>query len=160
LSHPQSYLDATDFEPNPMPEVVSAFSSVERNNPLVVAAENLNDEIRKLDPGTADHFFVEAMTKRLAVMRPDLNFSAHTLILLASLSDRIGVAIFWAYTMMDFQRRYGRPMMVADWCKVFSQGVPTEPEMRRLWEAQKVLNGASDNRIDSREAWSQEYVVM
>jgi hypothetical protein len=162
LTTPQSYLDAKELGGNPHQVVISAFASADQDNPMLVQSTKLDETIRAIDPEVADNFQVAVMTSRLAAMRPDLKFSVHLVVMLASISDRVGVVVCWAYTLVDFHRRHNRPMRVADWCEVFEDGLPTESEMHRLWDQQKVVRerGGSDNLIDDRDVWLDERTTV
>jgi hypothetical protein len=133
-------------------EVLAKLSSMREE---IVPAAGLIAAIREtFDNELADSFFVSVMCKRLAAMRPDLTFSPFTLIWCALNSDRVGVAVSWAYTMVDYQRRYGHPLTLHAWRRHFKYGTPTSEEQRRIWYAQKKQkDGKEYNAVDAMEAW-------
>lgn len=155
-----SYLDTVEREP--LENGTRYLTALKQLPDATIPATKLEDFVNDaLDPALVNHFFFQVLLKRLVQMRPDLNFSPLVMLMCVAASDRVGMAVCWGYTMVDFQRRYGRPMRLADWDEEFGQkGVPTENELIRIWDAQKQFGregrGLSDNQIDDREAWADQ----
>ena len=164
---PPSYLVARTSRPLTHDETGVLLSLLERSysSPEIVEANDLEVAITAIAPALTSNFNLSVMIKRLVAMRPDLSYSHLTILLCAMLSDRVGVAVQWAYTIMDFDRANGRPMTLSDWCKQFPMGPPTLAEQQTLWDDQK-LSGrdrealGSDNKLDGREAWSKRHETL
>lgn len=161
---PPSYLDAEKHRPLTKEESRSFIPLTMIRDEIVPAAE-LDAKVRGIfGDELADSFFVQVMIKRLVAMRPDLSYSPYALVWCAVLSDRVGVAVQWTYTMVDFNRRKGHPMTIKSWVDSFPWGPPPEPEQHRIWDLQKKPRSEgdydTDNMLDDREAWAEKHTTI
>jgi hypothetical protein len=106
------------------------------------------------DPETLP-FVLRVIVERL---RPTgLSYSPRAILFAASLCDRPGTAVLWAYALFKASRD-GSPKTLSDLTAapdaIFATGVPTEDALRALWEAQKDRNAPLSNSLDAAETWA------
>lgn len=163
MSLPPSYLDASKTRPLTKDETGAFLSIMMNGDDTIVPVADIESAFNAIyDPAVSGSFNVQVMIKRLAAMRPDLSFSPKVVLLCAMLSDRVGVVVQWAYTLVDYERRHGKPMSFDDWVLCFPMGIPTSDEQRRIWDAQKrsADGNFSDNQLDGREPWAAAHVTL
>ena len=162
----RSLLDADEFRPFTEQEQMTFDALIQTEDNLKVGgldlktmgvpAQVLDALIREnWSNEVADMFHVQVMTKRLALTPPFARYSAFTLLFLATSADRVGVAVMWSYTMLDYYRRHREVMTLEALKATFNGQLPTEDVMHRIWEEQKqpASENPSDNQIDNREVW-------
>jgi hypothetical protein len=163
----RSLLDTSEFRTLTEEETETFTALRETENNIVVAGIDLKtigvpapylDRIigDMYSPEVANSFHVAVMCKRLNALSPSVHFSPFVLLFLATSSDRVGVAVMWTYTMLDYFRRTGNILtldLLQEW---FKGQLPTEDAMHRLWDEQKIATtdrNMSDNQIDNPVEW-------
>jgi hypothetical protein len=163
----RSLLDANDFRTLTQAEHETFTALRETENNIVVAGIDLKTLgvpapfLSRIigdvySPEVANSFNVMVMSKRLGEMSPSVHYSPFVLLFFATSADRVGVAVMWSYTMLDYFRRTGNILtldLLHDW---FKGRLPTEDSMHRLWDEQKVATihqSMSDNQIDNPMEW-------
>ncbi len=125
-----------------------AFMMLLKKPDLIGSAEfiaaNVDEDIR-------GEFFFGVMIKRLAAYT-DAQYSLNTILYTAALSENVGAAVMWAYTIAEETRRNGLFDMQA-FARAFPNGVPSSEGYHTYWVKQKGHNGVRDNWLDSKEAW-------
>lgn len=129
------------------------------SNEAEVPASDLEAIMEKHFAGLAKTFFGQVMIKRLTAGPQEARYSPFALTFLLTLTDRVGIAVFWAYTAFDYFRKNGSALTMARLADCYPVGFPTEQAIHDLWDEQKVGRGErqagfSDNKIDSAEAWT------
>jgi len=81
-------------------------------------------------------------------------------VFVASICDRPGNAVMWAYTLccMAAKKPDKEAVDIMDWTMEFPTGVPTDEAYRAVWESQKGHNIGEkfDNWLDNSENWPQD----
>ncbi len=99
-------------------------------------------------------FQVAVMMKRLAVAQPVQRYSTNTILFLISLCDRVGYVVQWAYFLFEETRTRGSVIDMTYFAMMmFPEGVPTEKGYHDNWDAQKYLEEAKDNWLDTELAF-------
>ena len=99
---------------------------------------------------------LEAFKKNFS---PTLDIGILPQVFCALMCDRPGTVVMWAYTLNEIFVKSGQPVTMAALANAFPWGFPTEDEMHKAWEAQKVerpkdVPFAPDNGVDYFENWS------
>lgn len=126
---------------------------LERADAVQGAAQPLRgDALIEAGEGLAPGFnAANIIARRWGVMRPDMDFSPVVALLCGAVSDSPGVAVMWAWSVVDWQNRTGEVMTVGKWCDAAPWGVPTESYLDRAWDAQK-REGV--NTVDLAESYA------
>jgi hypothetical protein len=92
---------------------------------------------------------------RLAQHAPDMQFDLNVILMTLLLSDRVGVVVMWAYTLV-METRKGGLINMGRLASLFPVGFPTEDGYHDFWEGQKTREGVhGDNMLDHPGFWKE-----
>lgn len=97
----------------------------------------------KTYPDTVGLFAVQVAIKRAAYI--NLAATENLLVFIAALSNSPGKVVMYLYALRYWQlvNNPEQPLTANMLCHIFPMGFPTEDEMHRMWDAQKLENGAN-----------------
>jgi hypothetical protein len=110
-------------------------------------------KIREFFGKDADIFTIDVFLRRLEAATPEMEYCAQTILMMAQLAPNVASIVMWAYTLVQETRINGVVDMEV-FADLFPNGFPTEEGYSQLWAEQKNYNGARDNWLDVKEAWS------
>lgn len=122
-----------------------------------VPGPELLDALRKeFGDKMATLFEMQVLVGRLALT--DQSYDPRTVVMCLMLTDRVGVAVQWAYYLYEETRLRGRPLRAADLAEDFPMGFPTSEGYSTAWDGQKgYLQDPKipnvDNLLDVSETW-------
>lgn len=101
---------------------------------------------------------LRVMVKRVEVFAPTTQFDCDMMAWACFLTDRVGVAVLWAYSLAKQTLKHnGVAISVEVWCRRYGDGVPTKEFYDTLWQAQKGQEKDDpDNWIDQASVWPRE----
>lgn len=129
-------------------ETLGLFIGLARSEELIASAHEIRLELM----ADASIFQVAVMLGRLE-QAPNLQFSLQTILMTLELSHNVASVVMWAYTLVEETRR-GGVVTLERFSRLFREGFPTEQGYSHFWAQQKHYRGASDNWLDTAEAWA------
>jgi hypothetical protein len=116
-------------------------------------SESYNHEFPEEGKG---HSFYKIIQGRLDI--DDIKVSPWTVLFLACMCDRPGLAVMYAYMCLELYRKYKEEIKMTHITNEFPFGFPTEDAMKDCWDSQKGFNNDidCDNILDKPETWMVE----
>ena len=99
-------------------------------------------------------FLYKLMEKRISVIH-DFELDERTLVFLCCICKSAGVCVMYVwYLQYESKKRNMKQISLEDFCEIFPMGFPSEDDLHRLWDSQKVLTKGmgSDNLLDYPQA--------
>jgi hypothetical protein len=81
----------------------------------------------------------------------NVKVSPWTILFLASLCDRPGIAVMYAYVCLELYRKHKEEIKMNHIVNEFPVGFPVEEAMKECWDSQKGFNNDID--CDNPEVW-------
>lgn len=100
-------------------------------------------------------FLLGIMCSRLT-QAYDCKFDPNTVLLCGLTCDRPGMAVLWAYGLTMHYRATKQVMDLKTWTELLPMGIPNPAFAELCWNEQKHYNGAFDNWLDTKEAWTPQ----
>jgi len=99
-------------------------------------------------------FLYKLMEKRIEVIH-DFELDERTLVFLCCICKSAGISVMYCwYLQYESKKRNIRHISLETFCEIFPMGFPSEDDLSRLWDAQKVHSErmGSDNLLDYPQA--------
>ena len=122
-------------------------------NAMMASANHKGEMPAEMLESLQKTFVFAVMEKRLEMC--DAKVDPFLLAFVSSLCDSPGKAVLWAWTLafIYVQIGSGAPVEFAFWTTYFPTGVPTEEELRRIWDEQKAPGKPLGNTVDDPDFW-------
>lgn len=99
-------------------------------------------------------FLYKLMEKRISVIH-DFELDERTLVFLCCICKSAGVCVMYVwYLQYESKKRNMKQISLENFCEIFPMGFPSEDDLHRLWDSQKVSRKemGSDNLLDYTQA--------
>lgn len=116
--------------------------------------------VMEIDKKLENYPLYQILKKRLEVFKenfsPNLDVGILPMAFCATISDRPGSVVMWAYTLNEIFVKTGKPVTMEALTQEFPWGFPNKDEMEKCWDAQKIkrIPGGTDNSVDDFKTWS------
>lgn len=105
-------------------------------------------------PDEEKPFVYQVLEKRIKVLH-DFEVDDRVLLFLCCICRSVGVGVMYCWYMQyESKKRNIRHISLETFCEIFPMGFPSEDDLSRLWDAQKVHSErmSSDNLLDYPQA--------
>lgn len=128
----------------------------EEESMVMISLIQMQQDLPPLDGEDKPPLAYQIADERLAFH--NVPVERRVLLMIASLCDRPGTVVLYCAAVKAIAMKVlageGKPVTFSHFIEAFPMGFPTEEELHRIWEAQKVHDDQpGDNWIDRPAAW-------